>query len=180
MKALLVIDMQQGSFTKATPRFDAEGVVARINKLAATFRSNGDAVVFIQHDGSAQGDFIPFTTEWDLLPGLQVVKDTDTSLGKTANDCFYRSDLGSFLEKQDIQDLVVTGCATDFCVDATIKAALGKDYHITVIADGHTTADRPGLAAVQVIAHYNWIWQNMLPTQGSLQVCPAAYYLEQF
>lgn len=179
MKALLVIDMQQGSFTAATPRYGSQGVIARINNLSAAFRRNGDVVIFIQHDGSAQGDFIPFTTEWDLLPELQVVTDTDTILGKTANDCFYCSELASFLATRGIKDLVITGCATDFCVDTTIKAALGKDYDITVIADGHTTADRPGMAAGQVIAHYNWIWQNMLPTKGSLRVWPAAHYLAQ-
>lgn len=34
MKALLIIDMQQGSFTPAAPRHDAEGVVNRINLLS--------------------------------------------------------------------------------------------------------------------------------------------------
>lgn len=36
-KELLVIDMQKGSFTKKTPRFDTEGIVERINKLANGF-----------------------------------------------------------------------------------------------------------------------------------------------
>ena len=37
-KALLVIDMQKGSFTSETPRFDTNGVVKRINELAEMFR----------------------------------------------------------------------------------------------------------------------------------------------
>ena len=38
------------------------------------------------------------------------------------------------------------------------------------LSDGHTTGDRPHLAAEKVIEHYNWIWQNMLPTKGSVEV----------
>jgi nicotinamidase-related amidase len=37
-KALLVIDMQKGSFTPKTPRFDTNGVVNRINELTSIFR----------------------------------------------------------------------------------------------------------------------------------------------
>ena len=38
--------------------------------------------------------------------------------------------------------LLVTGCATDFCVDTTVRVAASRDYEIVVVADGHTTADR--------------------------------------
>ncbi len=38
-KALLVIDMQKGSFTALTPRHDTDGVVQRINLMAEAFRT---------------------------------------------------------------------------------------------------------------------------------------------
>lgn len=69
-----------------------------------------------------------------------------------------------------IDELLITGCATDFCVESTIQSALSKDYNITVVADGHTTGDRPHLKAEQVIEHYNWVWQNMIPTKGKIEV----------
>ena len=37
-KGLLIIDMQKGGFKPETPRFDKEGVVERINRLADAFR----------------------------------------------------------------------------------------------------------------------------------------------
>jgi nicotinamidase-related amidase len=176
MKALLVIDMQNGSFTEATPRHDAGGVVARINELACFLRRRKDAVVVVQHDGTAQGNFLPHTPEWEMLPGLELLPG-DARIRKTANDCFYESGLGPFLQEKGIRELVVTGCASDFCVDTTVKAALARDYHITVIADGHTTADRPGIGAADVVRYYNWIWANMLPTRGSLRVLTTKEYL---
>ena len=76
-----------------------------------------------------------------------------------------------------IKELVVTGCATDFCVDTAIKSALTNDYNVTVISDAHTTADRPELSAKQVINHYNWIWSETMPTEGKIDVVSLDKYL---
>ena len=168
-KALLIIDMQKISFTPATPRFDTEGVVERINQLSAAFRTQGHPVVVIQHDGTKDNECIPGTTEWELLDDLQV-EPNDIIVPKTANDSFYQSTLQQKLEELNINELVITGCATDFCVEATVQSALAKDYNVTVVADGHTTANRPHLKAEQVIEHYNWTWQNMISTKGTLSV----------
>ena len=45
-----------------------------------------------------------------------------------------------------------------------------------VVEDGHTTSDRPHISAETVIAHYNWVWQNMIPTEGSIKVRPFSGY----
>lgn len=66
--------------------------------------------------------------------------------------------------------MFITGCATDFCVESTIQSTLTKDFNITVAEDGHTTGERPNLKAEQVINHYNWVWQNMIPTKGKIKV----------
>ncbi len=168
-KALIVIDMQKGSFTDETPRHDTEGVVNRINELAARFRTNGNPVIFIQHDGSKSNEFIPHTTAWELLEELDI-KTKDQKISKTANDIFYKTELEEKLQELSIDELYISGCATDFCVEASIQSALSKDFKIKVLADMHTTADRPHLRAEKVIEHYNWVWQNMIPTKGHIEV----------
>jgi len=168
MKALLIIDMQAGSFSEI-PRFDSENVIEIINSLSALYRRNEEKVIFIQHDGSKENCFIPGTEEWKILPDLVINKD-DIFVSKMANDAFYQTELDSFLRTNGINDITITGCATDFCVEATIQSALVKDYNITIVKDGHTTADRPHADANTVINHYNWVWENMSPTQGKLEV----------
>ena len=74
------------------------------------------------------------------------------------------------LKELNVSELFITGCATDFCVESTIQSALTKDFDITVVEDGHTTGERPNLKAEQVIKHYNWVWQNMIPTKGKIKV----------
>jgi nicotinamidase-related amidase len=177
MKALLIIDMQKTSFTPTTPRFDSEGVIQRINTLSHRFRLTGDKVIFIQHDGTKEGYCIPNTIEWEILSSLDIKSD-DLIISKTANDSFYRTTLKDELQNSNINELVITGCATDFCVDSTIKSALTNDFNIVVIKDGHTTADRPNLKAVQVIEHYNWIWSEMTPTKGKIKVVDFDNYLK--
>jgi nicotinamidase-related amidase len=125
MKALLIIDMQKTSFTPKTPRFDSEGVIQRINKLSTKFRLAGDKVIFIQHDGTKEGFCIPNTIEWEILSSLNIKPD-DLILSKTANDSFYNTTLKEDLIKLGINELIITGCATDFCVDSTIKSAIVK------------------------------------------------------
>ena len=171
--ALLVIDMQKGSFTPLTPRFEAKEVVQRINKLATGFRSVGAPVIFIQHDGTRDGEFLPGNQDWELLDELERVP-ADILIAKTANDSFYESNLQQTLAELSVNRLYITGCATDFCVESTIQSALAKDFMVHVVQDAHTTADRPHLPAQKVIEHYNWVWENMIPTKGEIRVINTA------
>ncbi len=168
-KALLIIDMQRGDFPPAKFRYQADRLIQNIDRIAARFRSQGLPVVYIQHDGSAENVFIPGSEDWKILAGLSP-KPEDIVVSKTANNAFYKSSLHDVLQKQAIEEVFISGSATDFCVNATVQAALALDYQITVIADAHTTGNRPNMDATMVIDHYNWVWQNLTPTQGSIVV----------
>ena len=169
MKALLVIDMQVGSFKPETPRYDADGVVQRINLLSNYFRQNGDKVIFIQHDGTKENSYIPGTSDWNILPTL-IRRPDDIIIGKTANDSFYNTDLETVLNKNGITDIFITGYATDFCVNATVHSALIKDYNIFIVKDCHTTGNRPQLSAEKVIEYHNWLWASLTPTNGKIEL----------
>jgi len=168
MDALLIIDMQKGSFLH-NPRYDAKNVIGRINKLSAFFRSNGRPVIFIQHDGSRQGSLVHGSMDWEILDEL-AREESDRVFEKTANDSFYGTALHDHLKRLDIDRLYITGCATDFCVNATIHGALTRDYDVVVVQDAHTTADRPCLKAKKVIEFHNWLWGSLTPTRGRITV----------
>ena len=170
--ALLVIDMQVGLFVADTPRYDADGIVARINMLAAAVREAGGAVVFIQHDGPSGDTFEPGSEGWRLLPSLDR-RVGDPVVHKRACDAFYETDLAETLRTRGATRLLVTGCATDFCVDTTIRAAASRDYEVVVVEDGHTTADRPHVDALSVMRHHNWVWQNLIHPRRPIEVIPA-------
>jgi nicotinamidase-related amidase len=78
------------------------------------------------------------------------------------------------LEERGATELLMSGCATDFCVDTTIRAAASRDYEVTVVEDGHTTADRPHVDAVSVIRHHNWVWENLIHPKVRVRVRAAS------
>lgn len=168
--ALLVIDMQQGLF--ASPRHDADGVVQRLNRLADGMRAKGGIVIFVQHDGQ-DGWLEPGSPGWQLVPALRT-EAGDHFLRKASCDCFLETDLQALLEREGIQRLIVTGCATDYCVDTTVRSALARRYPTVVPSDGHTCSDRAHLPAVTVIAHHNAIWADFIAPAGPALVCPCA------
>jgi nicotinamidase-related amidase len=173
MKALLIIDMQKGCFLPYSSRHDVLDIISRINMLSAKFRKEQYPVIFIRHDGTSENELIPQTDDWALLPELTQVS-TDLYIDKTANDAFYQSGLQQALTARGIDELYITGAATDFCVDATVKSAFSKDYKVTIISDCHTTEDKTNFPAQSLVAHYNWVWSAMAPTKQKISVVHAS------
>jgi len=168
MEALLIIDMQVGSF-RLSKRYDEIGIVKRINHVAELFRKNKKPVIFIQHDGTKENYLHTGTEDWKILPEL-IQENFDQYVEKEANDSFYKTNLSSLLEESKIEHLFITGCATDFCVNATIHSALVRDFDLTIVKDCHTTADRPDIKAVENIKFHNWLWANLTPTEGKIRI----------
>ncbi len=178
MIVLLVIDMQIGLFGPDTPRHDADAIVERINAVGRAVRQAGGLVTFIQHDGP-QGDVLEQGSDgWRILPSLER-QDVDWVVRKRACDAFYETKLSEILHQHKARRLIVTGCATDFCVDTTVRAASSRDYEIAVVANGHTTADRPHMSAATIIQHHNWVWKNLIHPRTQIKVLPATIIISQ-
>ena len=164
--ALIIIDMQQAAFDPAAaPKHDAAGTIGRIRDLATAVRAKGGAVVFIQHDGPPGDPFHPAQPGWKLLPALGI-DPADTIVRKTACDAFLETALDGALRTRAIDRLIVTGWATDYCVDTTVRSALGRGWPTVVPSDGHTTGDRPHLPAAKIIEHHNAIWADFIAPKG--------------
>jgi len=174
MIALLVIDMQVGLF-EGEPRFDAQGVIRRINAIINAVHEARGVVVFIQHE---EEDHLQHGTPgWQLLPDLERT-EKDVVVFKKASDAFYESELADVLKKHKVEQVVITGCATDFCVDTTIRAAASRDFEVVVAEDGHTTKDRAHLDAVSIIKHHNWMWKYLILPHSEVKVIPTENILE--
>jgi nicotinamidase-related amidase len=171
--ALIIVDMQQGSFTAETPRHDAEGLVGRLNELARRVRSSRGVVVYVQHDGPPGDPHHPGQTGWRLVPTLETGEE-DLFVRKRYCDAFLETDLDDVLKSSGIDRVIVTGCATEFCVDTTVRSALARRYETVVPTDGHTTADRPYLAATKIIEHHNAVWADFISPAGPALLKPCA------
>ncbi len=168
------------SGSKSVQQIAAElGVIGRINRVTTLARAAGAPVVFIQHDGDAgEPAVLPGTAGWRLDSRL-VVDACNIILRKTTCDAFYHTPLEQELRTRGITTVVVTGYATEFCVDSTIRAAVSRDFRVIVAADAHTTGDQPELTAAQIIAHHNWVWANLITTAGLEVVATADIAFER-
>jgi nicotinamidase-related amidase len=177
MKALLVVDMQVGCFAGDPPRKDEAGTVRRINALARAIRPHGP-VVFIQHAEPADG-FTPGSDAWQLLSSLERAPQDLTS-EKTACDAFLETGLDALLKERSVTETIVVGCATDFCVDTTVRSAAAHGYKVTVAGDAHTTRDRPHLCAEKIVEHHNFMWGDLLlPRQQRVRIVDTATLLSE-
>ena len=174
MDAMLIVDMQVG-LLNGEPKHDLDGVITRINRLAAGVRARSGKVIFIQHCGRKGDDFEPETPGWQLLPEL--LRDpADIVVRKDLNDPFAGTDLQKRLREIAPDRVLITGWATDLCVDATVRSAVSNHHNVVAVTDGHTLNDRPHLDAVSIIRHHHWVWSDLI-TQRSVRLASTSELL---
>jgi len=177
MLALLIIDLQNASVSGEPPAIEADAVVRRINALAAAVRPRG-LVVIIQHTDPDEG-FSRDSEAWQLVPALDQ-KPGDLRLEKTACDAFLETELETLLQRHGVTEVIITGCATEFCVDTTARAAASRCFQVCVASDAHTTSDQPYLPAHKIIEHHNQSLAGLLlPRQRKLRVATTAELLAE-
>lgn len=157
--AVLVIDVQQGLCVGEGKPHDCEGIIERVNQVTEKARAANVPVIFIQHESSS-GYLEYASANWQLADGL-IVKDTDLKVRKTTPDSFLRTDLEALLKARGVEQLVICGMHTEFCVDTTTRRALALGYPVVLVSDGHTSAGNEAISAPQVIAHHNAALSNI-------------------
>lgn len=157
--ALLVIDMQNDTVAIAHRAAETVAVIAELRQRA---HGAGALVVTVQdvgegtEAGSEGRQVVP-----ELAPGA-----AEPVVRKTAPDSFLRTGLDGLLRAHGVTEVLVTGFATEICVDTTARSALSHGYDLVVVADGHTTSVRgPGDGAYATpgrsVAHHNEIFRNL-------------------
>jgi len=170
--ALLIIDMQQALCAGDEAAFGIEAVLDRINGLARVARAADAPVVLVQHE-EGDGPLQAGTDGWQLVQGLQTAAG-DLRLRKTACDSFHKTDLHPLLQQRGVEQLVVCGVQSEFCVDATVRRALSLGYDVTLAADAHSTVDNGVLTAAQITAHHNRTLASLHSFGQRVEAIPAA------
>ena len=167
-KAIVVIDMQV-ALMKGAYR-EAETLEA-VNRVIDGARAEGVPVVFVQHNHAAYDPLKKGAPGWAIHSSLHKTA-ADEVVEKTASDAFFETRLESVLSGADVSEIVVGGLQTEYCVDATCRAALSRGFDVTLIADGHTTGNAH-LPAEDIIAHHNLTLANLAHPTSSVTVTPA-------
>jgi ureidoacrylate peracid hydrolase len=161
--ALLNVDLQE-VFVEGTPiaAIDGLAVVERVNRLAAVCRAAGILVVHTAHvtrpDGSnvgVLGEIFPPVRDGMIARGSKGaalhralrVEASDLILEKPRYGAFHATDLELILHQRGIDTVIVTGIATNVCVDTTAREAVVRDFRVFFASDGTGTNVMGGVAA---------------------------------
>jgi len=184
-EAIVVIDVQNAilgdpdSDRKLRNRAALDEVVARIATLIGRGRELGVPVLFVQHDGARGHRLERGTAGWlirsEIAPGIG-----ETVIHKTACDSFFETTLRSELESLGIERLTIAGCMTQFCVDTTVRRAVSLGYDVTLVADGHMTADFGELGFDQIVDHHNALLDGFDAGAHSVTVVPLNQILDSW
>jgi ureidoacrylate peracid hydrolase len=85
-------------------------------------------------DGSASRILVRDTWNTAILEAL-APDASDVVLYKHRFSGFFETELDAILRKMGIRHLIVTGCTTSICVEATIRDAMFRDYSCVLLED---------------------------------------------
>jgi nicotinamidase-related amidase len=147
--ALLIIDMVNDFVTGKLALQAASRIIPSINKLRESFRRHNLPVIHVT-DSHIKG------VDRELLlwgdhalrgsAGAEVVEDLKPRDGeyrvyKRRYSGFFDTELDLLLRELEVSTLVLTGVATDICVQHTAADAFFRGYNIVVVSDATATVD---------------------------------------
>lgn len=143
--------------------------IPNIKKLAECFRKNGKEVIYIYT--AWESDYSDVAIPLKKLAGAKEMRalvkgswgaqiieeltphETDHIVMKKAYGAFFQTPLDRILRNLGIKILVMTGVATNYCVETTSREAVAYGYDVIMVNDATATFDPEGHhATMKVIA----------------------------
>ena len=136
--AVLIVDVQK-ALVEAHP-YREEEFLQELENLADSARKAGTEIIYVRHDGGA-GDKLESGTEgWKIHEAVEP-KTGERIFDKSFNSAFLETDLEEYLKEKQITDLILMGMQTEYCIDATCKAAFELGYGVVIPTGATTTYD---------------------------------------
>ena len=142
--ALIVIDIQEGTSgdvsNSAGLKRQAEPFIQNVNDAIQKADSLQIPIVYIYHQNTHW--FVNLVSGGGMAkgaPGTAIDKRvnviTENIFSKDKTDGFTYPELDSFLRKNQVNHLYITGLDAAYCVNGTSFGALNRDYKVSIIQD---------------------------------------------
>ncbi|GAF64139.1 isochorismatase hydrolase [Bacillus sp. TS-2] len=152
-QALLIIDAQQDLIEGSEwerPVYGKEQLVVTINSVIEKAQNQNIPTIFVRDLDIAEGKGKGFDIHEKITRPARF-----KSFDKLATNAFYQTGLLEHLKKEHVNHLVIMGCSTQHCIDTAVRTATVNGFDVTLVADGHSTADNEQLSGDQIIQHHN-------------------------
>lgn len=187
--ALLIIDMQNG-FIHPEGSLSRMGLdtsrtslaIEPVQKLKAAFKAQNLPVIYIRHEHRADGTdagliakvFPPImdlghckegTWDSEIIDALK--PDTDDYVVKKHRfSAFYNTPLEEILRGLGVDILVVSGIATNVCVESTVRDAFYRDYNVFVPQEA--TAGFTEEQEMGALGNFHFAFARVVPMETML------------
>jgi len=152
MTALVVLDLledffDEGLWPESVLPAARASLAERTNQLTGACRAAGVPVIWVRQEFRADlTDAFPHMRRQDRrytiagTAGCQILRElqvhpADTVMLKTRFSAFFRTGLEDMLKTQGIQNLILAGITTAWCVRSTAVDAYQRDINVIVAAD---------------------------------------------
>lgn len=149
---LLVVDIQKGITDDRL--YDFHSFEDNVKRLIHAARENQVEVIYVQHDDGPGSGFSVGDDDFEIYEKIAPLQ-TEKVFCKTINSCFGNSEFKKYMESQADKTLIVIGLQTNFCIDATIKSAFERGYHVIVPLGANSTFDNAYMDGEKTCKYYN-------------------------
>lgn len=158
--ALLIIDVQNAMFDKSNPIYDGEQLLNNLQDLISKARTVNIPVFYVQHNDE---EFVTGTPSWEIHYSI-APNEGEIVIQKSTPDSFHETDLDEKLNAHQIENIIIAGNQTEYCIDTTSRRAFSLGYYVTLVKDAHRTWNSNTLNAQQIIDHHNEVLGNAFAT----------------
>ncbi len=155
---LLVIDVQNALMEEKPMK--GEELISNIKKLVDKCRETRVEIIYVQHCDETGGQLEVNSFGWQIYSDIAPQKD-EKVFEKYYNSAFKGTKLKDYLEEKGIEDIIVTGMQTEYCIDTSCKVAFEFGFNLIIPEKTNTTFDNGDIKAEDLYRHYNYnIFKN--------------------
>ena len=151
--AFIIIDVQN---ILVKTGFQTKDLLEKISYLQNQARSKNIEIIYVQHIESPEAQT---SEDWQLSPLLNR-QENEKVFQKRYNSIFKETGLKEYLDQQGIEQLVLCGMQTEYCVDTSIKVGFEYGYKLVVPEGAVTTFDGDDIPAETLNEFYENIWEE--------------------
>ena len=135
--ALIIIDVQKGfDFEDYWGKRNNPQAEENIAKLIAAWREKNRKIIFIQHMSNNPKSTLFVGQVGNEYKDIVAPTENDVLFHKNVHSAFIGTNLEEYLRQNDINRVVITGIATNFCVSTTARMAGDLGFETYVVNDG--------------------------------------------
>ena len=151
--AFIIIDVQN---ILVETGFETEKLLEKIAYLQEQARSKNIEIIYVQHVENPEAQT---SEDWQLSALLNRKLD-EKVFQKRYNSMFKETGLKEYLDQQGIEQLVLCGMQTEYCVDTSVKVGFEYGYKLVIPEGAVTTFDGEDIPAETLNEFYENIWEE--------------------